>query len=189
MDCDLLNEALFLRSTLLVHLNRLEFGQGSQAIVANQLPKDRVQTIEMRRFVKQNKELGSIRPGTFVGHGNDTTGVVFQRRPDLVLKWPAPNGLATLWVVRRWVCWPASLDHEVWDQTMKGREVIVSRGAQREKVLPRGLVMLRRAGWLTLDTTHLGRFGDALAKDLYFEIAKVGMQCHRHDGRRSGVDS
>lgn len=143
---DLLDEDFLLRSVLFVYFDSFDLGQRSSALIPQKLAKDGVQPVQMRRLVKGDEELRPIRAGPLVGHGHGAAGVVFQRGPDLVLKGAAPDGLPALWVLRRRVAGAARLHHEVGDQPVKGRLIIVSGGTEGQEVLL-GVLAFRSHRW------------------------------------------
>lgn len=132
---DLLDEHLLLGAVLLVDLDGLDLGQGGQAVVAQELPKHRVEAVEMRGLVAEDEELGSVGGRPLIRHGDGPTGCVLQGGPNLVLKGASPDGFATLGVVGGRFGGGAGLHHEVGDQAVEWGEVVVAGGAESKKVL------------------------------------------------------
>lgn len=135
MDGDVFHESLFLRPVLLVDLEGFQFGQGDQAVVADELAEDGVEAVEVRRFIEKDKELGPVCRGAFVGHGDDAAGVVLQSRTYLILEGAAPDALTALGVLGRRVGRPACLDHEIGDEAVEGRVVIIPGCAESQEIL------------------------------------------------------
>lgn len=184
---DPLDPALLLGPALAIHLQRLHLGQRGHAVVPDELAKDRIQPVEVRRLVEDDEELRTVGAGPLVRHGDDPPLRVPQRRADLVFEGAAPDGPAALRVLgRRRVRGRAGLDHEGRDEAVEGRSVVVMRGAEGEEVLDRGKgvqsvkVCNQRTGWdLSVypqlegskKVTYLCGLGDALAKDLDFDVS------------------
>lgn len=139
MNRDTLDLARLLGPILLIHLERLDLGQGGQAVVANDLAEDGVEPVEVRRLVEDDEELRAVRSRALIGHGDHPPLRVLQRRADLVVEGAAPDGAAALWVFGgRGVCGRARLGHEARDEAVEGRGVVVMGSAEGEEVLRRG---------------------------------------------------
>lgn len=126
MHCDPLNPHLLQWPVLLIHLHALDFGQRREALVPEQLPKDGVQPVQMRRGGKGDKKLAAVGVGALVGHAEDAPLVVLQPGADLVFEGRAIDGASALGVVRRTrVSGRAGLRHEGGDYAVEGGCVIV----------------------------------------------------------------
>lgn len=128
---------------LLVDLGLLDLGQRDEALVADELAKHRVEAIKMRRLVEEDEELAAVGAGSLVGHADDTALVVPERRSDLVLEGWAVDGAAALGVLGRRVRGRARLRHEVGDQPVEGRAIVVVGRAEGEEVLKEKDVSVR----------------------------------------------
>lgn len=138
MDRHALNTKRSLRAVLLVHLDRLHLRQRREPVVANHPAKYGVEAVEVRRAVEQDKELGSVGARALVGHGHDAAVGVPQSRAYLVGEDAAPDGPSALGVIGgRGHGRSAGLDHELRDEAVKGRLVVVAGRAEGEKVLRR----------------------------------------------------
>lgn len=186
---DVLHEGLFLRAVFLVDFEGFQFRQGDQAFVANELAKDGVEAVQVRRFIEKDKELRPVCSGALVGHGDDAAGVVLQSRPDLILEGAAPYALAALGVLGRRICRSACLDHEVGDETVEGRVVIIPGCAESQEILRRRVSDDTHEGphHLRFSVTYLGRFGNTFTENLNLEVAKVCVQRDRHGGEHRKV--
>lgn len=124
-------------AVLLVHLDSLHPGERREAVVANDAAKDGVEPVEVRRLVEEEEELRAVGSRPLVGHAHDAAVSVPQRRADLVVEAAdSPDGAATLGVVGG--VGPrgrAGLGHELGDEPVKGRIVVVAGRAEGEKVL------------------------------------------------------
>lgn len=134
------------RAVLLVHLDGLHPGERGEAVVANDAAKDGVEPVEVRRLVEEEEELRAVGAGPLVGHAHDAAVGVPQRRADLVVEAAdAPDGASALGVVGG--VGPrgrAGLGHELGDEPVKGRLVVVAGRAEGEKVLFGGAVAKRQ---------------------------------------------
>lgn len=127
------------RAILLVDLDLFHLGQRREAVVANNLAKHGIQTVEVRRLVKHDEELRTVCAGALVGHRDDAALAVAQGRTDLVVKDAAPDGAAALGVLgRARVRGTPGLHHEAGDEAVEGRLVVVAGRAEGEKVLDFG---------------------------------------------------
>lgn len=127
---DAIDTKRVLGPVLLVHLDSLHLGERGEAVVANDLAKDSVEAVQVRRLVEHDKELGAVGAGPLVGHGDDAAVGMAQRGPNLVVKGAAPDGAAALGVLgRRGLGGPAGLDHELGDEAVEGGLVVVARRA------------------------------------------------------------
>ena len=136
MHGNLVNHKRLPGSILLIHLDLFHLCQRRKPFVANDLSKHGVQPIQMRRFIKRQEKLRTIRARALVGHGHDAALAVAQRRTDLVFKGASPDGAAALGVLgRAWVRGAAGLDHEAGNQAVEGGLVVVAGCAEGEKVL------------------------------------------------------
>lgn len=158
---------------LLVDLDSLHLGQRSDAVVANELPKDGVEPVQVRGLVEGDEELRPIGAWALIGHGEEASFGVPQCRPDLVLKGAAPDGFAALGILGGRVGGGASLHHELRDQAVEGGFIVVARGAEGKEVL--GARVSVNPGDTEGESkrgAYLGSLGNAFAKDLDLEIAE-----------------
>lgn len=130
MNSNGINVDWHLWSALLVDIYLLDFGQSSNSVVPNNLSKHSVETIEVRRLVEGNKELGAVGARTLIGHGNDAALAMAQGWTNLVLEGASPDRLAAFGVVGGGIRGTACLDHKLGDKAVKGRLVVVARGAK-----------------------------------------------------------
>lgn len=135
MNSHLFDAKGLLGTALLVHLDGLHLGERHQPLVANDLAKDGVEAVEMGRLVKGDEELRAIGAGPFVGHGHDAPAAVPQGGSNLVFERGAPDGLAALWVLGGRIGGRSRLHHELGDEAVEGRLVVVAGGAEGEEVL------------------------------------------------------
>jgi len=131
MDGNLLNLNICLGPILPIDLNLLHLPQRQQPLLPQHMRKHRILPIQMRRLVQADEKLTAIRAGPLVGHADDAARIVSQRGPDLVLEGLGPDGIAAFG--RGGGC--AGLDHEVGDEAVEGRGVVVAGGAEGEEVL------------------------------------------------------
>lgn len=124
-------------TALLVHLDGLHLGQCHEALVADNFAKHGVQAVEMGRLVKGDEELRTVCARTFVGHGNEAPAAVSQGGSYLVFERGAPYRLSALRILGSRVGGSSCLHHELWNQAVEGRLVVVAGGAKGEKVLLR----------------------------------------------------
>lgn len=125
---------------LLVHGGGVHPGQDGEGLVANDPAEDGVEPVQVRRLVERDEELRAVGPGTLVGHAEHAALGVAQRGTDLVVEGAAPDGLAALGVVRRGGGGRARLDHELGDEAVEGRGVVVAGCAEGEEILRDGVV-------------------------------------------------
>lgn len=136
VDRDIFDPDGFLGPVLPINLDRLHLGQGGQALVPDDAPKDGVEAVQVRRLVEGDEELRAVGPGPLVGHGHDAPRGVSQRRPDLVLERAPPDAASALGILRGVRCRGSSgLDHELGDEAVEGRLIVVARRAEGEEVL------------------------------------------------------
>ena len=132
MNANPLNQHLLLWPPFLIRLQLFHLSQDSHPLISYHSPKDCVLPIQMRSRCKQDEELASIRPRPLVRHADYPTGIMPQRRADLVLEVLAPDGggdLRTLFGGR------AGLDHEVRNATVERGEIVGGRGAKSHEIL------------------------------------------------------
>lgn len=98
MNCHFFDAKRLLGAALLVHLDLFHLGERRERVVADDLAEDGVEPIEMRRLVERNEELGAVRAGPLVGHGDYAAGGMPQGGPDLVVESTAPDRPAALGV-------------------------------------------------------------------------------------------
>lgn len=193
---DALDLNFFFWPALLIHLDGLHLGQRRQAVVSKGVPEDGILPIQVRRLVEADEELASVCPGPLVCHAHDAPGVVSERRFDLVFERLLPDGLAALRLGWR----RAGLDHEVGDQAVEERAIVVARCAERQEVLLEedrwsagallGAATLQQCDDALLPAggigraTRLGGLRHALAEDLNLDVAETGVQSDGHDGAR-----
>lgn len=97
------------------------------------LAKDGVLAIEVRRGGQGDEELAAVGAGPAVGHGQDALAGVSARGVELVLELAAVDGLAARARARR----VAALDHEARDDAVEDDVVVLVRVGQAGEVLAR----------------------------------------------------
>ena len=172
MNRNLLDPHNLLRPVLPIHLHGLHLVQCLQALIPNDLPKHRVQPIQVRCFIERNEELRPVRARTLVRHGHDPAAAVFQRRQYLVVEGAAPDGLAALGVVGCGRCGGARLSHEFGDEPVEGRFVVVAGCTKGEEILG---WLARQRGWEGIRDAYLCGLGHALAEHLDLDVAEGSM--------------
>jgi len=150
VDCHLGNLHPFLRSRLLVDGQFLKLIQDLPAL--QDLAKDGVLPIQMRRSSQGDKELAAIGGGPFVSHAHDAPCVVPERRPYLVFKELIGCVVDGRGRLRLWVGGgTAALQDKVWNDAVEGAAVVEVGGAESEEVF--------------------SRLGNRLAEDFEFNVA------------------
>jgi len=134
VNSDFLNFHCFQRSTLFVDGYRFHFVQCG-ILALDHSPKHGVLSIEVRRRLVADEELGAIRSRTFVSHAYNAPPIVPQSWADLVLEILAVDGCAALAFPRRIIT--AALHHEFCDVAMEGTSVVATAGAESEEVVSR----------------------------------------------------
>jgi len=131
MDGHPLNLNLLFRSILLIHSDLFHLLQRHQSLIPNHMPKHRILAIQMRCLVKTYEELAAICTWSLIRHADDTARMVAERGPDLVFKRGLPDG-DTAFGLRGG---RAGLDHEVRDEAVEERAIVVAGCAEGEEVL------------------------------------------------------
>lgn len=126
-----LNPNLRLRPILSIHLHFLHLCQSRQSLFPKHMPKYSILPIQMRRLIQADEELTPIRARAFIRHTHYAPRIMSQRRSDLVFEWFRPDGISSFGSGRG--C--TSLDHEVGDEAVEGRGIVVACCAEGKEIL------------------------------------------------------
>lgn len=154
VDCYLGDFHPLLRSRLLVNRQFLQLIQNLPAF--QDLAKDRVLPIQMRRSSQRDKKLAAVGGRPLVSHAHDASRIVPERGPDLVLEEVVGRVVDRRGRLGFWVGGGAAgLQDEVGNYAMERAAVVEVGGTKSEEVF--------------------GRLGDRLTEDLELDVAARGV--------------